>query len=71
VESPYFIFGGAVGLRQARGLAHVLGSGFDRGVAPRGPFQPPEVLHELGETHNVSFRPRSRHLPAAAVGRRT
>jgi hypothetical protein len=67
-ESPYFIFGGAVGVRQARGQAHVLGPGFDQGVAPRGPFQPPEVLHELGEKHNVTFRPGRAILPAAAVG---
>jgi hypothetical protein len=68
LESPYFIFGGAVGLRQARVLAHVLGSGLDQGVAPRGPFQPPEVLHELGETHNASFRPGSRHFSGGRGG---
>jgi hypothetical protein len=68
VESPYFIFGGAVGLRQARVLAHVLGSGLDQGVVPRGPFQPPEVLHELGETHNVSFRPGSSHFTGGRGG---
>jgi hypothetical protein len=68
VESPYIIFGGAVCLRQARVLAHVLGSGLDQGVAPRDPFQLPEVLHELGETHNVSFRPGSRHFTGGRGG---
>ncbi len=53
VESPYFIFGGAVDLHQAPVLAHVLGLGFDQGVVPIGPSQPPEVPHELGEAHNV------------------
>src|ERR687893_2898519 len=62
MESPYCIFGGTVGLRDSRVLAHVLEPGFDQYVAPRGSFQPPEVLHELGETHNVSFRPGSRHF---------
>jgi hypothetical protein len=62
VESPYCIFGCAVSLCQACVLAHVLKQEFDQGVTPRGSFQPPEVLHELGKTHNVSFRPRSRHF---------
>ena len=68
VESPYFIFGGAVGLCQARRLAHVLGPGFDLGVAPRGPFQPPEVLHELAELTTYPFVRDRDILPAAAVG---
>jgi hypothetical protein len=62
VERPYSIFGGAVSLCQSCVLAHVLRQGFDQGVAPGGSFQPPEVLHELGKTHNVSFRPGSRHF---------
>jgi hypothetical protein len=62
VESQYCIFGCAVSLCQACVLAHVLKQGFDQGFAPVGSFQPPEVLHELGKTHNVSFRPRSRHF---------
>jgi hypothetical protein len=62
VESSYCVFGGAVCLRKSCVVAHVLGPGLDQGVAPRGPFRPPEVLHELGETHNVSFRPGSRHF---------
>src|SRR5918999_3138957 len=36
-------------------LSHVPGQGFDQGVAYRGSLQPPEGLHGLGETHNVSF----------------
>jgi hypothetical protein len=59
VEGPYCIVGGAVSLCQAFVLAHVLEQGFDQDVVPRGSFQPPEVLHEVGKTHN---------LPAAAVG---
>jgi hypothetical protein len=68
MESPYCIFGGAVRLRKSCVPAHVLGPGFDQGVAPRGPFQPPEVLHELGETYNVSFRPGSRHFTGGRGG---
>jgi hypothetical protein len=68
VESPYCIFGGAVSLCQSCVLAYVLGPVFDQGVAPRGPFQPPEVLHELGETHNVSFRQGSRHITGGCGG---
>jgi hypothetical protein len=70
-ESPHCIFGGAVSHCQWCVLAHVLGPGFDQGVAPSGLFQPPEVLHELGETHNVSFRPGSRHFTGGRGGRRT
>ena len=68
VESPCFIFGGAVRLRQARVLAHVLGPGSRAGRCASGPFQPPERLHELGETHNVSFRPGSRHFTGGRGG---
>src|SRR5918995_453534 len=68
VESPYCIFGGAVSLCQACVLAHVLGQGFDQDVVPRGSFQPPELLHEVGKTHNLSFRPGSRHLTGGSRG---
>jgi hypothetical protein len=72
VESSYFTFGGAVGLRQACVLAHVLGPGSRLrrcpGIAPRGPFQPPEVLYDLRETHDVSFRPGSRHFAGGCGG---
>ena len=68
VESPHCIFGGAVNLCQSCVLAHVREPGFDQGVAPRDPLQPPEVLRELGETHNVSFRPGSRHFTGGRGG---
>jgi hypothetical protein len=68
VESPLCIFGGAFSLCQSCLLAHALGHDLDQGVTPRRPFQPPEVLHELGETHNVSFRPGSRHFTGGRGG---
>jgi hypothetical protein len=49
-------------------LAHVLGQEFDQGVEPIGSFQPPEVLNEFGKTHNVSFRPGSRHFTGGCGG---
>lgn len=63
VESPYSIFGGAVGPVR-RVLAHVLGPG----RRTERSLPAPEVLHELGETHYVSFRPGSRHFTGGRGG---
>jgi hypothetical protein len=60
VESPYFIFGGAVGFRQAPVLAHVLGPGFDQGVAPRRPLREASSGHQRSET--THSEPRFRAL---------
>ena len=48
-----------------------LGQDLDQGVASRRPFQPPEVLHELRETHNVSFRSGTRHFTGSRGERST
>jgi hypothetical protein len=57
VEGPYCIFGGAFSLYQSCGWRMCS----DR-ESTRGSFPSPEVLHELRKTHNVSFRPGSRHF---------
>jgi hypothetical protein len=54
-----------------RGPREELGQDLDQDVAPRRTFQPPEVLHELRETHNVSFRSGSRHFTGSRGERST
>src|SRR5215208_3044332 len=55
VESPYFIFGGAVRLRKSCVLAHVLGPGFDQ-----------EGLEAAARIRDVvEDAPAARAIPAA------
>jgi hypothetical protein len=69
VESPHCIFGGAVSLCQSCVLAHVLGPGFDQGVAPRG--VPSSLRKYCTNSEKRTTYPFVRDrviLPAAAVG---
>jgi hypothetical protein len=67
VEGLYFIFGGAVGLCQARGLAHVLGQDSTRALRPGAPSSLRKYCTNSEKRTTYPFVQDRVILPAATV----